>query len=81
MLKVLERDYEQSPSEVEKEFPNSRLLMGLKEEGSDSGKLLAVCDSIESIPEFREYIRSCIKYDHIYVFGFFDEEVDDCVIY
>lgn len=81
MLHILERNYEQSPAEVEKEFPNSRLLMGLKEGGSNNGKLLAVCDSIESISEFREYIRSCVKYDHIYVFGFFDEEISDDVDY
>ena len=43
MLHILERNYEQSPAEVEKEFPNSRLLMGLKEGGSNNGKLLQLC--------------------------------------
>lgn len=82
MLQVLERDYKQTPDYVEKEFPNSRLLMALDNSDDEEGRLLVVCDSISSIPELNAYIKDHNKqYSHIIIFGFFEEEVDDYATY
>lgn len=75
MLHVLERDYLQHCDAVEEEFPNCRLLMCMESNKSDYGYLQIVCDSIDSIKEFREYIRNnhyCLN--NTYIFGFFKEE-------
>lgn len=81
MLHTLERDYEQSSSEVEKEFPNSRLLMSLDDIDAERGKLLAVCDSIADLPKFDEYIEEHSQFSNIFIFGFFDEEISADIDY
>lgn len=81
MLTILERDYNQSPSEVEKEFPNSRLLMTLEDIDAEKGKLLIVCDAIEDLPGFDKYIETHPQSHNIYIFGFFNEEISDNVDY
>lgn len=75
MLHILERNYEQSPTEMEKEFSNSRSFMALENIDAERGKLLAICSSISDLPMFDKYIVEHPRYYNIFIFGFFDEEI------
>lgn len=80
MLRIINRDYEQTLEEMEKEFPNCKILAKMNDTRSNTGFLLALSDSIDSDNELTEYLLGT-DITSFGITGFYREELEACVTY